>query len=170
MKLKLAQSDYYGGQINFVRRIAYRYGNTYTGDQGVTFLPTLQKIASSQFQSGVRTRFPTPKLKGYGSTTLPLRTLISIKYSGRRSKLTRMDWMQEDAKKVRRKLDILGDNWKEIREQSQGMNCQGHGILVLGAGIPKFRYRSVNLNLTVLLIRARVLTQVVTHTRCEPRL
>jgi len=47
-----------------------------------------------------------------------------------------MDWTQEDAKKARRKLDILRDNWKEIREQKQGMNCQGHGILVLVAGTP----------------------------------
>ena len=63
------------------------------------------------------------------------------------------------------------DNWKEGRNTNeQGMNCQGHGILVLVAGIPKVRYRSVNLNLTVLLARARVLTQVVTHTRCEPKL
>jgi len=29
---------------------------------------------------------------------------------------------------------------------------------------------SLNLNLIALLVRARVLTQVVTHTRCEPRL
>jgi len=50
------------------------------------------------------------------------------------------------------------------------MNRQGHGILVLVAGIPKFRYRSVNLNLIVLLVRVQALTQVVTHTRCEPRL
>jgi len=35
LKLKSAQSDYYGGQINFVRRIAYWYGDTYTRDQGV---------------------------------------------------------------------------------------------------------------------------------------
>ena len=59
---------------------------------------------------------------------------------------------------------------KEGIKQSQGMNCQGHGILVLVAGIPKIRYRSVNLNLLVLLVRARVLTQVVTHTKCEPKL
>ena len=56
---------------------------------------------------------------------------------------------------------------KEGIKQSQEMNYQGHGILVLVAGIPKFRYRSVNLNLIVLLVRARVSTQVVTHTRCE---
>jgi len=36
LKLNSAQSDYYRGQINFVRRIAYRYCDTYTGDQGVT--------------------------------------------------------------------------------------------------------------------------------------
>ena len=69
----------------FVRRIAYRYCDTYTGDQGVTFLPTLQKLRPRNFHSGVKTIFPTPKLKGYGSTTLPLRTLISIRNSGWRS-------------------------------------------------------------------------------------
>jgi len=36
LKLKSAQSDYYGGQINFVRRIEYWYCDTYTRDQGVT--------------------------------------------------------------------------------------------------------------------------------------
>ena len=55
---------------------------------------------------------------------------------------------------------------QEGRQTSQGMNCQGQGILVLVAGIPKFRYRSVYLNLVVLLVRARGLTPVVTHTRC----
>ena len=59
---------------------------------------------------------------------------------------------------------------KERIQMSQGLNCQGRGILVLVAGIPKFRYRSMNLYLTVLLVRAQALTQVVTHTRCEPRL
>ena len=38
LKLKSAQSDYHGGQINFARRIAYRYCDTYTGKQGVTVL------------------------------------------------------------------------------------------------------------------------------------
>ena len=52
---------------------------------------------------------------------------------------------------------------KEGIQTSHGMNCQGHVILVLVAGIPKFRYRSINLNLIVLLVRAQGLTQVVTH-------
>ena len=86
------------------------------------------------------------------------------------SELIQTDGKQDNARKARRKSDVLGDNRKEVREQNQGMNYQGHGILVLVAGIPKFRYRSVNLNLTVLLVRAHGLTQVVTHTRCEPRL
>ena len=32
---------------------------------------------------------------------------------------------------------------KEGIQTSQGMNRQGHGILVLVAGMPKFRYRLV---------------------------
>ena len=91
----------------------YRYGNTYTGNQGVTFLPTLQKIASSQFQSGVRTRFPTSKPKCDGSTTLLLRTLISIKELGMEkygSELILTDGKQDDARKARRKSDSLVDN------------------------------------------------------------
>ena len=32
---------------------------------------------------------------------------------------------------------------KEGIQTSQEMNCQGHGILVLVAGIPKFTYRQV---------------------------
>ena len=86
------------------------------------------------------------------------------------SELALTGWKQEDTKKTKKKSDILVDNWKEGIQTSQGINCQGHGILVLVSGIPKFRYRSVNLNLTVLLVSAQALTQVVTHTRCKPRL
>jgi len=39
LKLKSAQSDYKGGQVNFVRRIEYWYFDTYTRDQGVTAAP-----------------------------------------------------------------------------------------------------------------------------------
>ena len=55
--------------------------------------------------------------------------------------LTIRDWKQEDEKKARRKSDILVDNCQEGIEKSQGMNGQGNCILVLVAGIPKFRYR-----------------------------
>ena len=51
------------------------------------------------------------------------------------------DGKQDDVKKMRRKSDVVVDNWKEGTQTSQGMNCQGHGILVLVAGISKFRYR-----------------------------
>jgi len=61
LKLKSAQSDYYGGQINFVRRIAYRYCDTYIRDQGVTFLPTLQKISSSKFPFRCENNIFNPK-------------------------------------------------------------------------------------------------------------
>ena len=51
------------------------------------------------------------------------------------------------------------DNWKEGRNTNESRNeLSSHGILVLVAGIPKFRYRSVNLNLIVLLVRAQALT------------
>ena len=44
---------------------------------------------------------------------------------------------QDDARKARRKSDVLVDHWKEGRNTNeQGMNCQVHGILVLVAGIP----------------------------------
>ena len=47
-------------------------------------------------------------------------------------------WKQEDTKRTRKKSDILVDNWKEGIQTSQGINCQGHGILVLVAGIPNY--------------------------------
>ena len=48
-----------------------------------------------------------------------------------------MHGKQDDARKARRKSDVLVDNWKEGRNTNeQGMNCQGHGILVLIAGTP----------------------------------
>ena len=45
------------------------------------------------------------------------------------------------AKREGNQMFWLTTGRKEGRQMSQGMNCQGHGILVLGAGIPKFRYR-----------------------------
>ena len=51
------------------------------------------------------------------------------------------DWKPQEAKKTRRKSNILVDNRKEGIQTRQGMNCQGHGILILVAGIPIFRDR-----------------------------
>ena len=59
------------------------------------------------------------------------------------SELILTDRKQDDARKVRRKSNVLVDNGKEGIQTRQGMNCQGHGILVLVAGIPIFRYRQV---------------------------
>ena len=58
---KSAQSDYQGGQVNVIRRIEFWYCDTYTGDQGVTFLPTLQKISSSKFQIRCENNISNPK-------------------------------------------------------------------------------------------------------------
>jgi len=54
LKLKSAQSDNHGGQINFVRRIVYRYGDTYTGKQGVTDVHEDVHMASLFGSSTVR--------------------------------------------------------------------------------------------------------------------
>ena len=52
------------------------------------------------------------------------------------SELIPTDGKQDDAKKTRRKSDVLVDNGKEGIQSSQGMNCQSHGILALAAGTP----------------------------------
>ena len=47
------------------------------------------------------------------------------------------DGKQDVARKVRRKSDVwLTTGRKEGIQRSQGLNCQGRGILVLVAGIP----------------------------------
>ena len=72
------------------------------------------------------------------------------------------DGKQDHARKMRRKSDVLVDNRKEGRNTNESRNeLSSHGILVLIAGIPTFGYRSINLNLIVLLVRAPVLTQVL---------
>jgi len=60
---------------------------------------------------------------------------------------------------------------KEGIKQSQEMNCQGHGILVLVAGTPNSETDQWLWTwLYCWLVRAQALTQMVTHTRYEPRL
>ena len=97
MKLKSGQSEYYRGQIKFVRRIAYRYGDTYTGDQGVTFLPTLQKIASSQFPCRCENNIFNPraeKLRVHDTSAAHSDIYKELGMEKYWSELTLTDWKQ----------------------------------------------------------------------------
>ena len=61
MKLKSAQSDYHGGQINIIRRIAYWYCDTYIREQGLHFSPPYKKISSLKFQFRSENNIFNPK-------------------------------------------------------------------------------------------------------------
>jgi len=83
MKLKLAQSDCVEDQINFIERTEYRYCDTYIKDQGVTFLPTLQKkfVLESSVQIGEQYLQPC-SLNVTGQRRFHCATLISIVKAG----------------------------------------------------------------------------------------
>jgi len=95
---------------------------------------------------------------------------LGMKKYGNELALT--DWKEEDEKKSRRKSDILVDNWQEGRTTNEIRNEVSRSwYSCTRCWNPQIqRQISLNLNLTVLLVKTQALTQVVTYTRCEPRL
>ena len=88
------------------------------GIRGLHFSPPYKKFRPRNFNAGVRTIVSTPKPKCYGSTTLPLRTLLSIRNSGWRSMVVPNRWEAERCKESEKEIERSGwqlDGRKEYK-------------------------------------------------------
>ena len=113
MKLKSTQSDYHGGQINFCTsyRVPIRY-YVHRGSGGY-ISPHLTKIASSQFPFRCENKIFNSKAEMVRvHDTSAAHSAISKEFGMEKhgSELILTDWKQDNARKARRKSDVLGDN------------------------------------------------------------